>query len=147
MLTDSGFGRRKSKDDGDLDITPMIDVTFLLLIFFMVTSTMKGTPDKDIPPSSSGTNANAGGFVNVAIMAPKSAGSESELQLDGNTVTLDQFKEQLSQKTVEGPMEIMIYAERDVKSGFVGEVEGIIGEVIGEEEAEIEYKFAVQDRR
>ena len=39
-----GLGRAKKKDEADLDITPMIDVTFLLLIFFMVTSTMQGTP-------------------------------------------------------------------------------------------------------
>ncbi|MEN0109747.1 MAG: biopolymer transporter ExbD [Planctomycetota bacterium] len=34
--------RRKASDD-DVDITPMIDITFLLLIFFLVTS----TPDQD----------------------------------------------------------------------------------------------------
>jgi hypothetical protein len=43
---DDGFQRRKKAGiaDADLDITPMIDVTFLLLIFFMVTSTLQGTP-------------------------------------------------------------------------------------------------------
>ena len=29
---------RKQRDDGELDMTPMVDVTFLLLIFFMVTA-------------------------------------------------------------------------------------------------------------
>lgn len=29
---------RKKRDDGELDMTPMVDVTFLLLIFFMVTA-------------------------------------------------------------------------------------------------------------
>mgnify|MGYP003325625382 CR=1 FL=1 len=32
---------RKKLEDAEMDITPMIDVTFLLLIFFMVTSTMQ----------------------------------------------------------------------------------------------------------
>ena len=38
-------------DEEDLDITPMIDMTFLLLIFFMVTSTMKPDEVLDIPRS------------------------------------------------------------------------------------------------
>jgi hypothetical protein len=35
--------RQRKKVDDEIDITPMIDCVFLLLIFFMVTSTMKGT--------------------------------------------------------------------------------------------------------
>ena len=31
-------GRREPSEDDDLDMTPMVDVTFLLLIFFMVTA-------------------------------------------------------------------------------------------------------------
>ena len=71
MFEEGGLGQKKKKDEADLDITPMIDVVFLLLIFFMVTSTMQGTPDRDIPPASSGTNANAAGFVNLVIFAPE----------------------------------------------------------------------------
>lgn len=38
------IGRKNASDgEDDLDITPMIDITFLLLIFFLVTS----TPDQD----------------------------------------------------------------------------------------------------
>ncbi len=32
------FRRPKQRDDGDMDMTPMVDVTFLLLIFFMITA-------------------------------------------------------------------------------------------------------------
>ena len=31
-------GRREVSEEDDLDMTPMVDVTFLLLIFFMVTA-------------------------------------------------------------------------------------------------------------
>lgn len=147
MFNDGGFGKKKKQEEADLDITPMIDVTFLLLIFFMVTSTMQGTPDKDIPPASMGTNANAAGFVDLTILAPASAASEPELQMDGNPVSLEQLKADLIQQTARGPVSIMIYAERDVKSGFVGEVENIIGEVANEQETEIDMKFAVRDRK
>ena len=147
MFTDSGFGKRKKPDDADLDITPMIDVTFLLLIFFMVTSTMQATPDKDIPPAGSGTNANTAGFIELTILAPQSATSEGEILLDGNPATLDMIKAELIQLSNRGEVKVMIYAERDVKSGFVGEVEQIIGEVTSETEQEILMTFAVRDKR
>ena len=47
LFSDAGgsFGGKRKPIEGELDITPMIDVTFLLLIFFMVSSTMQGKPD------------------------------------------------------------------------------------------------------
>ncbi len=147
MLTDSGFGRKKKKEEADLDITPMIDVVFLLLIFFMVTSTMQATPDRDIPPATSGTNANASGFFDIVVLAPISAGSEAEVKIDDSLVSLEQLKAELIQKSAGPPLKVMIYAERDVPSGTVSEVEGIIGEVASEQEIEIEMKFAVRDRK
>lgn len=44
-LSESRMARRQTAGDGadDIDITPMIDITFLLLIFFLVTS----TPDQE----------------------------------------------------------------------------------------------------
>ena len=142
-----GLGRAKKTEEADLDITPMIDVTFLLLIFFMVTSTMQGTPDKDIPPAAMGDNVNAAGFFEITIRAPKSAGTEGEIQLKDTPVNLEQLKAEMIKDASVKPIKIMIYAERDVKSGRVGEVEAIIGEVATETETEIEMKFAVTDRK
>jgi biopolymer transport protein ExbD len=52
------FGTRKKIADPEMDMTPMVDVTFLLLIFFMVTAafTMQRsfevpTPNRDQPSS------------------------------------------------------------------------------------------------
>lgn len=146
----AGFKRKKKKDEADLDITPMIDVVFLLLIFFMVTSTMQGTPDKDVPPSTSGTNAVTEGFMLLSVLAPKSPTSEGEVRIGDRPLTLEQFKAELAQKTtetVDDKLKIMIYGERDVTSGFMGEIEQIIAEVMSETETEIEAKFAVKDRR
>ena len=148
MFEDGGLGRKKKKDEADLDITPMIDVTFLLLIFFMVTSTMQGTPDKDIPPSLSGDNATKAGVTDVSILAPASSAEEGEIILKDKTVSLDQLKADLVQEgSATDEMKLMIYVERDVKSGFVGEVEKIIGEVAGELGKEIPMYFAVRDRK
>lgn len=46
--------RRPISGDADLDITPMIDVTFLLLIFFLVCSTAAMQSSVDLPPAQYG---------------------------------------------------------------------------------------------
>jgi biopolymer transport protein ExbD len=48
-------GRRKSRmDEIDMDITPMIDMTFLLLIFFLVSSTPDQQTAIDLPAAQHG---------------------------------------------------------------------------------------------
>ena len=46
--------RSKSYDDSDMDITPMIDITFLLLIFFIVASKMDAAADVSLPQARYG---------------------------------------------------------------------------------------------
>jgi biopolymer transport protein ExbD len=46
--------RRLSDDDIDMDITPMIDMTFLLLIFFLVSSTPDQQTAIDLPEAHHG---------------------------------------------------------------------------------------------
>ena len=59
--------RKRSLPDTEIDITPMIDVTFQLLIFFMVTSTMQGNPPADLPPSKSGGSIEVAKVINVVV--------------------------------------------------------------------------------
>ncbi len=44
---------RKQRDDGELDMTPMVDVTFLLLIFFMVTASFSLQKSIQMPKQNS----------------------------------------------------------------------------------------------
>lgn len=53
------FRSRQKQDDAELDMTPMVDVTFLLLIFFMVTAAFAlqksfklPTPDAKVPSTN-----------------------------------------------------------------------------------------------
>ena len=45
---------RKSLEDTEMDITPMIDITFLLLIFFIVSSKMDPSANVPLPAAQSG---------------------------------------------------------------------------------------------
>jgi biopolymer transport protein TolR len=49
--------RRRKLEEADMDITPMIDMTFLLLIFFIVTSKMGPKAGIELPPAKHGTGA------------------------------------------------------------------------------------------
>lgn len=43
------FKTHREGEDGELDLTPMVDVTFLLLIFFMVTASFQMQKSMEIP--------------------------------------------------------------------------------------------------
>ena len=50
---EEGYERRPI-EEGEMDITPMIDITFLLLIFFIVCSKMQETADVELPIAKHG---------------------------------------------------------------------------------------------
>ena len=57
MKNDTGIElpkKERNPDDGELDITPMIDVTFLLLAFFVVVSKMDPSASVALPIASYG---------------------------------------------------------------------------------------------
>ena len=45
---------REALEDTEMDITPMIDITFLLLIFFIVSSKMDQSSNVPLPPAKTG---------------------------------------------------------------------------------------------
>jgi biopolymer transport protein ExbD len=47
---------RRALEDTEMDITPMIDITFLLLIFFIVASKMDEAANVPLPPAKTGGN-------------------------------------------------------------------------------------------
>lgn len=60
--------KRKPNDELDLNLTPLIDVVFLLLIFFMVTTTFdKETQLKIELPQASGESRKADNVLEVSI--------------------------------------------------------------------------------
>ncbi|MEZ6111478.1 MAG: biopolymer transporter ExbD [Pirellulaceae bacterium] len=46
-----GFGNKDQTDNAEMDMTPMVDVTFLLLIFFMVTASFSMQKTMQLPRS------------------------------------------------------------------------------------------------
>ena len=132
-----------TEPDTEIDITPMIDVTFQLLIFFMVTSTMQGNPPAEIPKSRSGGSIEVARLINVVIKAPLDAKTDPIVEINKSPVTLEELKIQLAEaagSSAKG-IDVMLMADRTVPNRFTGEIETLIGEIEG-----ITYHFAVQER-
>lgn len=139
---DDGFTRRRRANTGDLDITPMIDVTFLLLIFFMVTSTMKPPATADVPPARHGTGADAGGAVVISVTKAGGDAAAEPLVLLPDApapLPLSQVRDTdaiavllRTGLTATPPRDrVLLNADRDLPHGAVREVSAMIGKVEG----------------
>jgi len=142
---DEPYQRKKRPiEDVSVDITPMIDMTFQLLIFFMVTSTMQGNPPAEIPKSLSGGSIETAKVINVVIRAPISNKTDPIVEIDKVPITLDDLRARLgdaASSSAKG-IDVMLMADRSVPNRFTAEIESLIAEIDG-----ITYHFAVQDRR
>jgi len=120
----------------DLDITPMIDVTFLLLIFFMVTSTMQATQDSDVPVARYGVGVDTRGATMVLVHNDGNGlngKSVIELKESGGTteITMEELTARVRERVQNGVLDVIIKADRGVPHGFVQEVTRAVTEVDG----------------
>ncbi len=136
--------RNRSLPDTEIDITPMIDVTFQLLIFFMVTSTMQGNPPADLPPAKSGGSIEVAKVINVVVKPAAVSGEAPQIEINKEAVNLDELKLALEERAgarTDG-IHVMILADRTMKNGDLNEIEVLLSEISG-----VTYHFGVQDRR
>ena len=137
-----GFSRPRGDSDMDLDITPMIDVTFLLLIFFMVTSTMQASVDLDVPVAKHGVGTEKRGATIITIKA----NDGSPIILLGDGKGLEASVDEVAAYVEDGinerqNMQVIIKADREVPHGFVQQVERVVVDFEG-----ITFSIGVEDK-
>ena len=113
------FKRRKKKERqglGTIDIAPLIDVVFLLLIFFMLTSTFISQPGIEVSLPKAVTSEVLD-KKNLVITIT----SENVIYLDKEVVTLKELEARLSKAYTEGKS-LLIKADRRASVGRVVEV-------------------------
>jgi biopolymer transport protein ExbD len=134
---------KKSSEDDEPDITPMIDMTFLLLIFFMVTSTMKPEGALKIPAARSGIGVPSEDACILSIFDDD--GTPGVYLADSERKNGPVAVEQVTPYVVEKRKKIVIIkADRKVPSGFVEEVARKANEADIED---LQFFVAVQDRK
>jgi len=83
-----------------LELTPLIDVVFLLLIFFMVSTTFVNQPsalEVDLPQSSAPEMIVEGDDVGITLTA------DGRVFVDGEGVTMDQLRGELRRLAQQAP--------------------------------------------
>lgn len=123
--------RRPIEPDDEIDMTPMIDCVFQLLIFFLVCSTMQESSMVKLPPARHGTGANEKTAVIITVDGEGGVEKPRIYLGDGTSgppLPEDHAaQEKLISDAVEaglagGKTSILVKAARGVKSGDVERV-------------------------
>ncbi len=131
---------RRSLGDSEMDITPMIDIVFLLLIFFLVASKMDEAATVKLPPARRGIDVARENAI-VVIIKKNEAGDPVVARRDGSLFSSDLRQQELEigeyidagltgSPPFDRPMEeIIVKAQGDVREGDVARVAEAIGKV------------------
>ena len=88
--------KKRSREASTIDLTPLIDVVFLLLIFFMVSTVFKKEELALILNLPTGESSDKKSNQNKTLSIEV---SKSDVALNGKKVSLDSLKEKLSGTT------------------------------------------------
>jgi len=102
--------RRPVADTSEMDITPLIDITFLLLIFFLVSSTL-ASQSVELPPARSGQGVSERTAVIFTVDQPDESEPAEVFMDDGISA------KKLSDDPAEQDREIAQAVERAYDSG------------------------------
>ncbi|MGB2130452.1 MAG: ExbD/TolR family protein [Marinobacterium sp.] len=106
------------ENDAEIDMTPMLDIVFIMLIFFIVSTSFVREAGVEIErPISSTAEVKESQGVMLAITA------SDEIWLDRQPVDVRMIRPTLERLKVEQPdLGVMIQADRNAKTGLLVEV-------------------------
>ncbi len=117
------YFQREEEEKYSLELTPLIDVVFLLLIFFMVSTAFVDFPRRleiDLPTSKSSNENEEVQSLEIELT------KDQKIFLNGKKVTLPQLEKKL--ETMENPTQkkALIRADKDLPYGKVVQVMGAL---------------------
>lgn len=117
------YFKREQEENYSLELTPLIDVVFLLLIFFMVSTSFVEFPRKmDIALPTSKASSESPILKNFEIEMTK----DRTIYLDGKKVTLTSLEQLLVKIKKTGDRKALIRADKDIPYGEVVQVMGLL---------------------
>lgn len=135
---------KRERDDDEMDITPMIDITFLLLIFFIVCSTMDPTKIGNIPEADNGLAISAKNAA-VIFINPLNADEVVLSRIDGSEFSRDEdaqaseiieyITEELEKSLGASKEHVMLFGDGEVKVGQVTRIQKLIGDAFEDMDA------------
>lgn len=107
----SSRNRNTDEDAGAIDLTPMLDVVFIMLIFFIVTATFIKEPGVEVNRPDANTAVIKNAKILVAI------NEENEIWIDKNEVDLGMVGDQIELLLAENPKSPVII-QADAKANI-----------------------------
>ena len=119
--------KQPNKDDVQIDMAPMIDMVFLLLIFFMVASVV-ARPDKVKVKLPSAVHAKVPDDIKGRMTV--SVDANGQIYVDTTPVSLDEFRDQVAKELDENPdLRVFIRADKRVPFKITKEMMIACGDV------------------
>ncbi|MDA7951039.1 MAG: biopolymer transporter ExbD [Pirellulaceae bacterium] len=142
--------RKKHREDAEMDITPMIDITFLLLIFFLVATKMETQAQVQLPLAEHGKAASEKNSIILAITSengqtkvlphPPTEVFPVEDILAQEAAIADYVAQQMNRTP--RPKFLMLKVDKDVESGEVDRVSRV-----ATQEESLPLQLAVKEER
>lgn len=115
--------KREEEENYSLELTPLVDVVFLLLIFFMVSTAFVDFPRQlqiDLPTSKKSSELKDRERLEIEMT------SKEEMFLNGKPITIKELEAKVD--AIESPalQQALIRADKDLAYGKVVEVMGIL---------------------
>jgi len=127
-----------------IDMTPMVDVAFLLLIFFMCTTQFK-PPEKDkitLPESNSEAKSPEAGIITIAVTAPKpenqnksvvrvtwrQSGNEVDRTIPPESVKMDLGPTLSTARAANPSARVIVKMDKDAQFGVMSDMMGAFQE-------------------
>ena len=109
--------RKRPAEDSTIDITPMLDIVFIMLIFFIVTTTfIKETGVEVNRPNASTAVADERGNILIAIT------ENNEIYIDKRLIDLRAVRANVERLKAENPEgSVIIQADQNSKTGLLVE--------------------------
>jgi biopolymer transport protein ExbD len=106
------------EDEIDLDITPMLDIVFIILIFFVVSTSFVKESGVDVSrPSASTTERKERGNIMIGITA------DNAVWIDKRQVDIRAVRANIERLHAENPEgAVVIQADRDARTGVLIQV-------------------------
>lgn len=110
--------RRRKRTDPTIELTPLIDVVFLLLIFFLITTTFV-RPDEsqlalNLPSASAGESVTPGERIVIFVA------SDGSLQIEEELVRPAEVEDRLKSLYAKSPgVQLLVKGDKDTSYGFV----------------------------
>ncbi|WP_029888778.1 ExbD/TolR family protein [Polycyclovorans algicola] len=110
--------RLRTEEDAAIDLTPMLDVVFIMLIFFIVTTSFVKEAGVDVNrPSADTATRQEQGSIMIALRA------NGEVWMDRRQVDLRAVRAYIERQRVESPeASVVILADTGAETGLLVEV-------------------------